>query len=56
MSEIKPYIQEAQEHYQDKYQNITTTYYFQTAWISKIWKKSWTKAERKKFWHIKEQR
>lgn len=31
MSEIKPYIQEAQEHYQDKYQNITTTYYFQTA-------------------------
>ena len=31
MSEIKPYIQEAQEHYQDKYQNINTTYYFQTA-------------------------
>lgn len=47
MSEIKPYIQEAQEHYQDKYKNINNPYYFQTAEYQRL-RKIMNKAERKK--------
>ena len=55
MSEIKLYIQEAQEHYQYKYQNINNPYYFQTAEYQRL-RKIMNKGREKKICHIKEQK